>query len=525
MRFPRSSGLLLHPTSLPGGHGIGDLGPTAYEFLDFLGSAGQTLWQVLPLGPTGYEDSPYQTFSAFAGNPILLSLERLAEQGLVEAREVRDLPRTPGRVVYAEVLERKMPLLRKAAQAFARDASPARKSALERFRAQAAFWLDDYALFMAIKEAHGLQSWTAWPGKLRDRQPEALAEARKQYAEAVRHAHRAAIPVLRAVVRPAAGMRRARRANDGRHPDLCGGRQLRRVGQPQVLADSRGRQPGLHGRAFRPTTSRATGQLWGNPIYRWDAHEQDGYSWWIERFRATLQMVDMVRVDHFRGFQAYWQVPWGETTAMHGEWVPGPGAKIFEAVEKALGELPILAENLGVITPEVEAIRNRFGLPGMAILQFAFGTDPQAPSFKPHNYPREVVAYSGTHDNDTTVGWWTSAGRRLDEDRGGHRRRARLHARVPRRGRARDPLVVHPRADGFGGRYGDLPRAGCAGARLGGAHEHAVHGRKELEVADDAGSFDRGGRRKAAQDGGSLRPGRQARLRERKNMAAGPHWH
>jgi len=399
----------LHPTSLPGGHGIGDLGPTAFEFLDFLSSAGQTLWQVLPLGPTGYEDSPYQTFSAFAGNPILISLELLAGQGLLRASEVRDLPQPPGNVVYAEVLQRKLPLLRKAAQAFAHQASGAQKSALEQFRTRAGYWIEDYSLFMALKETHGMQSWTTWPQPLRDRQAEALAEARKRYA-AQCEAHTVMQHLFFeqwSALRQACHDRGVRLMGDipiyaaGDSADVWAKRQYwltRDDGNPEFMA------------GVPPDYFSATGQLWGNPIYRWDAHQRDGYAWWIERFRATLQMVDMVRVDHFRGFQAYWQVPWGESTAMKGEWVPGPGASIFEAVEKALGELPILAENLGVITPEVEAIRHRFGLPGMAILQFAFGKDPQAPDFKPHNYPREVVAYSGTHDNDTTVGWWTSTG-------------------------------------------------------------------------------------------------------------------
>ena len=383
MRFPRSSGLLLHPTSLAGGHGIGDLGPAAHEFLDFLTAAGQSLWQVLPIGPTGYGDSPYQTFSAFAGNPLLISL---GEPG----------PGPEGDVDFEEVLAHKWPLLRKAALRF-------------RGRKLSAPWLKDYTLFMALKEAHGMRAWPEWPAELRDREPAALERARRELREDI-EVHEALQSLFFEQwnsLRDACHRRGVRLMGDipiyaaGDSSDVWVHRdywQVRPDGNPEWMA------------GVPPDYFSATGQLWGNPIYRWDRHARDSYSWWVERFRATFELFDMVRIDHFRGFQAYWQVPWGETTAMHGEWIPGPGAGLFEAVEEELGELPVLAENLGVITPEVEAIRKRFGFPGMAILQFAFGNDPQAPDFKPHNYPREIVAYSGTHDNDTTVGWWTSAG-------------------------------------------------------------------------------------------------------------------
>jgi len=399
MRFPRSSGLLLHPTSLAGGHGIGDLGPAAYDFLAFLARSGQSLWQVLPIGPTGYGDSPYQTFSAFAGNPLLLSLDKLAADGLLERREIDSEPRPEGDVEFEEVLAHKGPLLRKAAKAFQQGGAMEVKAS----------WLEDFALFMALKEAHGMRPWPDWPAELRDRDPEALARARRELADeiAVHKALQSLFFDQWTALREACHKSNVRLMGDipiyaaGDSSDVWAQRdywQIRADGNPEFMA------------GVPPDYFSATGQLWGNPIYRWDFHARDGYSWWVERFRGTFELFDLVRIDHFRGFQAYWQVPWGETTAMRGEWVPGPGAELFEAVEMKLGELPVLAENLGVITPEVEAIRHRFGYPGMAVLQFAFGNDPQAPDFKPHNYPREVVAYTGTHDNDTTAGWWTSAG-------------------------------------------------------------------------------------------------------------------
>lgn len=409
MRFPRSSGILLHPTSLASRHGIGDLGREAYEFLDFLESAGQTIWQVLPLGPTGYGDSPYQCFSAFAGNPLLISLDRLVDQGLLSASDLRNVSLAAGNIDFPAVQLLKLGLLRKAASAFAGHATPAQQSALAAFRERHRLWLDDFALFMALKERHGMIAWPFWQTKLRDREPVEMERVRLDCSEAVfahtffqfvffeqwdalhADARRRGIRIMGDIPIYAAGDSSdvwARRA-------LW---QLREDGQPAQMA------------GVPPDYFSATGQLWGNPIYRWDLHALENYAWWVARFRGTFEMVDMVRVDHFRGFQAYWQVPFGEPTAMNGSWIPGPGADLFEAVERVLGPLPIVAENLGVITPAVEEIRRRFRFPGMAILQFAFGRDPQAPDFKPHNYPREIVAYSGTHDNDTTAGWWTSSG-------------------------------------------------------------------------------------------------------------------
>ena len=409
MRFPRQSGILLHPTSLPGGHGVGDFGPEAFRFVQFLTDAKQTLWQMLPLGPAGYGDSPYQTFSAFAGNPLLISLDRLADDGLLAASDVAGAQFGEGRAEYAAAIAFKEPRLDRAARAFFRDASSAQTSAFERFCHSASAWLDDFALFMTAKRLNGMRSWTVWDAAVRDRQPSALDELRRNFPAAIEaekfrqylffeqfgalrdECHRRGIQLMGDIPIYAAGD----------SSDVWTLRRFWHLNQDGTPALQSG---------VPPDYFSATGQLWGNPLYRWDELERDGYRWWVDRIRATFAMFDVVRVDHFRGFQAFWQVPGGDTTAVNGAWVPGPGGQLFETIERELGQLAIVAENLGVITPEVEAIRNRFGYPGMAILQFAFGRDPQAPDFKPHNYPRGVVAYTGTHDNDTTMGWWTSGG-------------------------------------------------------------------------------------------------------------------
>ncbi|MFB3915404.1 MAG: 4-alpha-glucanotransferase [Terriglobales bacterium] len=407
----RSSGILLHPTSLPGPFGIGDLGPAAFRFADFLAQAGQRVWQVLPLGPTGYGDSPYQCFSAFAGNPMLISPEKLVQDGLLPATAIQQLPAFPAtRVEYESVNRFKLELLSRSFTQF-RESSPKKlQHEFDEFTHRNTDWLEDYALFMALKASHGGEAvWTKWEPGAALRRPDALEtwgrrlreeiEKHKfwqflfsrQWAELKLYCHERDIRIIGDLPMYVAHDS----ADVWAHRDLfC----LKENGEPEVVA------------GVPPDYFSATGQLWGNPIYRWEAHASSGYEWWIERFRATFSLVNMCRVDHFRGFVGYWEVPAGATTAMNGRWVQGPGAELFEAVERRLGTLPVIAENLGVITPDVEAVRNRFGFPGMSILQFAFGKDPQAPSFKPHNYPRNHVAYTGTHDNDTTVGWWTSSG-------------------------------------------------------------------------------------------------------------------
>jgi len=401
MRFPRSSGILLHPTSLPGRFGIGDLGPESRRFADFLAAAGQKLWQVLPLGPTGFGDSPYQCFSARAGNPLLISFEGLVEKGWLDSSALVSAPAFPeDRVDFERLIPWKTALLESAAR---------NQPGFETFCETNAHWLDDFALFMALKEAHRGVAWTQWEPGARDRDPKALAKWRQQLEgriESQKFLQFAFFEQWREL------------------RDYCRARGVRIMGDlpiyvahdsadvwanPQFFQlDKLGNSTVVAG--VPPDYFSQTGQLWGNPIYRWDVLANDGYRWWLDRFRAALKIVDMIRLDHFRGFEAYWEIPASDPTAVHGRWVKGPGAALFRAAQAALGELPLVAENLGVITPEVEAIRHELGFPGMSVLQFAFGTDSQAPTFRPHNYPREVVAYSGSHDTDTTVGWWSSKG-------------------------------------------------------------------------------------------------------------------
>ncbi|MGQ0646426.1 MAG: 4-alpha-glucanotransferase [Gemmatimonadaceae bacterium] len=409
MRFPRTCGILLHPTSLPSPHGVGDLGPEARQFVDWLEAAGQSLWQVLPLGPTGYGDSPYQCFSAFAGNTMLVSLEDLVEEGWLDATEISGGSFATGPCGFAAAMQFKGPLLRMASARFQRDAAAADRAQFDHFCTHSADWLDDYALFRAIKGQHSESAWTDWDPALVQRDPAVLAEWGRQCEREVnaekfaqwqfflqwgrlRERCRAAgihlmgdVPIF--VAHDSADV--------WAHPDLF---RLTAAGRPEFIA------------GVPPDYFSATGQCWGNPLYRWDVLERRGYGWWVARFRQAFAMVDWVRVDHFRGFEAFWEIPGTDTTAVNGRWVKAPGKKLFEAVRRALGDLPIVAENLGLITPEVETLREELGFPGMAIMQFAFGGDPQAPGFRPHNYTRDLVAYTGTHDNDTTVGWWTSTG-------------------------------------------------------------------------------------------------------------------
>ena len=395
---------------MPGRFGIGDLGSSAHEFADFLHAAGQELWQVLPLNPTGYADSPYQCFSAFAGNPMLLSLDSLRDRGLLRESELAQAPRFPEDFVdYGPVIEFKMTALRRAAQVFFADASHADRAAFDHFCENAKPWLDDYALFMACKDAHGGTMWTSWEPPIRKRDPQAISEWSKKLSSELQAYKYWQFEFFRqwADLKFYCQQRGVRFMGDipiyvahdsadvWSHPDLF---YLDDQGRPTVVS------------GVPPDYFSATGQLWGNPIYRWDRLAASGYQWWIERFRASFALFEMVRLDHFRGFESYWEVPASETTAIHGRWAKGPGEDFLLALQKAFGELPIVAENLGVITPPVEKLRQQFGLPGMSLLQFAFGTDPQGPSFRPHNYSRDLAAYTGGHDNDTTVGWWSSSG-------------------------------------------------------------------------------------------------------------------
>jgi len=341
---------------------------------------------------------------------MLLSLERLRDQGLLMPSDLADPPAFPAEIVdYGPAIEFKMAALRRAAQAFFATGAHADREAFERFCDSAGPWLDDYALFMACKDAHGGTIWTSWEAPIRNRNARALSQWSQKLAKEIQaykywqfeffrqwkklrgYCHERGIRFMGDIPIYVAHDS----ADVWANPDLF---YLDKEGRPAVVS------------GVPPDYFSATGQLWGNPIYRWDLLAANGYKWWIERFRASLALFDMVRLDHFRGFEAYWEVPGNETTAINGRWVQGPGESFLSALQDAFGGLPIVAENLGVITPAVEKLRQKFGLPGMSLLQFGFGTDPQGPTFRPHNYSRDLVAYTGGHDNDTTVGWWRSSG-------------------------------------------------------------------------------------------------------------------
>lgn len=414
MNFERASGILLHPTSFPGPYGIGDLGPEAYRFLDFLVETGQKIWQILPIAPTGYGDSPYAAFSAFAGNPLLLSPDRLVTEGLLTPEDVRDVTDFPvDHVDYGAVTAWKMPLLRRSYERFMNGGRSA-TSKLAAFTRQHAGWLPDYALFMAVREAHQGSDWSDWEEEIALRRPKGLARWRKKVADDIRfHTYVQYLFFSQwLALKRYANDRGVRIVGDipifvaynsadvWAHPDLF---TLNEKGRPTVVA------------GVPPDYFSATGQYWGNPLYRWDVMARDGYAWWVERFRNIFRLCDIVRLDHFRGFAAYWEVPVNkEETAVNGRWVLGPGQPFFAAVRDALGEQPIIAEDLGLITPDVIALRDAMGFPGMRVLQFGFGEVPDATNaYLPHNFERNAVVYTGTHDNDTTLGWYRAASKEL----------------------------------------------------------------------------------------------------------------
>ena len=408
--FARRSGILLHVTSLPGSHGIGDLGDSAHEFIEFLAGTGQKIWQVLPLNPTGYGDSPYQCFSAFAGNPLFIDLEVLRERGLLSASDLANVPQFPEEhVAYAQVIPFKEELLQKAASAFFADGADSDRSAFDDFCQKNSQWLEDYALFMACKKVHDLKAWVHWDAGIRRRDPAVLEEWRRKLSSELEYHRFAQFEFFRQWEKVRDRCRHHGISIMGDIPIYVAHDSADVWSHPELFRlDERGQPTAVAG--VPPDYFSATGQLWGNPLYRWDVSAASGHRWWIERCRAALGMFDLVRLDHFRGFEAYWEVPATALTAAEGKWVKGPGADFFRALQAELKDLPFVAENLGVITPGVEALRDEFGFPGMSLLQFAFGNDPQGPSFRPHNYSRELVAYTGGHDNDTTVGWWTSSG-------------------------------------------------------------------------------------------------------------------
>jgi 4-alpha-glucanotransferase len=400
----RSSGILLHPTSLPGGYGVGDFGDEARAFVDFLVAGGQSLWQVLPLGPTGYGDSPYQLLSAFAGNPLLIDPRHLIAEGLLTSGDIASPAFSTEGVEFERVQQFKDRLLRRAFENFRRGAAKHLEANFEAFCHRSDFWLDDYALFRALKEPPGGVEWTKWEQGLANREPLALERARGDLREQIeRHKFYQFLFFKQWQALS----------------DYCHAHGVRLIGDIPIFVahdsvdvwanrayfklDQQGKCTVVAG--VPPDYFSETGQLWGNPLYDWPRLKAAGFQWWIERVRFALELFDFLRVDHFRGFVACWEIPDGETTAERGEWVAAPGRELFTALTAALGDLPIIAENLGVITPEVEGLRAEFGLPGMRVLQFAFSGDDENIHL-PHNYPRHVVVYTGTHDNDTTVGWF-----------------------------------------------------------------------------------------------------------------------
>lgn len=411
MTIERASGVLCHPTSFPGPYGIGELGKEARAFIDWLARAGQRYWQVMPLGPTGYGDSPYQSFSAFAGNPYLISLEALREGGLLLESDFDAVPDfDPNRVDFGlQYIWRNQMLDRAFAHFEAGAGSDALHAEVDAFREREADWLADYALFTAIKAEQGGLAWNAWPLPLRNREPGAMQEARTRLAretcrvgfiqylffrqwEALRayaaeHGVRIIgdIPIFVAMDS----------ADAWANPELF---YFDEEGQPTVVA------------GVPPDYFSETGQLWGNPLYRWDVMEEQGFAWWVRRMRGCMRLYDVVRIDHFRGFAGYWEIPWPAETAIQGRWVPAPGHALFEVLARETRGFDVIAEDLGLITPDVEELRDAFSLPGMAVLQFAFGGgDFSVNAFLPHNLKENQVVYTGTHDNDTTRGWWQKA--------------------------------------------------------------------------------------------------------------------
>jgi 4-alpha-glucanotransferase len=408
MPFPRTAGILLHPTSLPSRGGIGDFGPAAYSFVDSLASACQGVWQVLPLGPLGYGNSPYSSISAFAGNPLLISLERLAERGWIDRSKLPSsysAPASAEPVEYDQVFNAKMPLLFEAGRKFVNSASGSARQRFERFCSDNAWWLDDFVLFDGLRAQQRSASWHEWPAELARRTPAALERTRKELAADLR--------IRRALQFAFYEQWQALRR-------YCSERSVRIVGDVAIFVSYDSADVWTHRELFQlnaalepevvsgvpPDFFSKTGQRWGNPLYRWDVMKARGYDWWVQRLRRATQSCDYIRLDHFRGFDQFWEIPASDPTAINGRWVDGPRDDLFLKLREALGGLPFFAEDLGYITPEVHALRERLQIPGIAVLQFGFN-DQGAHIYLPHRAAGKVI-YTGTHDNDTTVGWFQS---------------------------------------------------------------------------------------------------------------------
>jgi 4-alpha-glucanotransferase len=406
MSFPRATGILLHPASLPSRGGVGDFGPAAYRFIDFLASARQGLWQVLPLGPPANGNSPYSSTSAFAGNPLLISLERLAERGWIDPSRLTGFSEIVAPVDYDDVQQRKRPLLIEAALTFLKSASGSARSRFDRFCAENQWWLQDFVLYDSLRDRYDKKNWKLWPRELARHETSALQVAEKELASDM--------AIRRVVQFFFYEQWRALRLH-------CAQKSIRIVGDIAIFVDYDSADVWAHRELWRlkddlepdvvsgvpPDAYSATGQRWGNPLYDWDAMRSTGYAWWVQRLRWALQTCDYIRLDHFRGFSQFWEIPASDPTAINGHWVDGPRDDLFNKLRQELGGLPFFAEDLGYITPDVHELRQRHQIPGMAVLQFGFG-DPGAHIYLPHRLTPNHVVYTGTHDNDTTVGWWKS---------------------------------------------------------------------------------------------------------------------
>ena len=414
MRFDRSSGLLLHITSLPSFGGIGDLGPAAYEFADFLAAGKQRLWQVLPLSPTGYGNSPYAALSAFAGNPLLISLELLSDKGWIEGERLKDLPGRNGNVDFDQATKAKMPLLEEAARNFLHRHSDQDWKRFEAYCHTNWTWLEGFALYSVLRRKYQQSSWSAWPTELAYRHSEAI---RKVWQE-----HRDEIQIQQII----------QYAFDEQWCALrryCGERGIKLIGDVAIFVNYDSADVWNNPSIFElhedlspirvagvpPDYFSATGQRWGNPLYKWDVLREQGFSWWIDRIRRARSLYDIIRLDHFRGFEAYWAIPAENDTAVVGEWIKAPGAELFQKLNDELGELPFIAEDLGVITAEVDALREQFNFPGMRIFQFGFA-DRHAHNYLPHRFVHNTVVYTGTHDNNTTLGWWDEEATKFERE-------------------------------------------------------------------------------------------------------------
>lgn len=400
----RSAGVLLHPTSLPSPYGIGDLGPAAHAWIDSLVRADLTWWQTLPLGPTGYGDSPYQSLSSFAGNPNLISPDLLIEDNLLGTKEIVSPGFPTDRVDFGQVIPFKDRLLQKAWSHFLNRAKPEQHEEFARFQEEESSWLDDFSLFMALKNHFEGRSCQEWPAALIRRDPVTLKEARDSLRDPVQEVQFRQWLFYRQWKSLKAYANRNGIKLVGDIPIFVAGDSVDTWANPKLFLLDEKYQPRVVA-GVPPDYFSATGQLWGNPLYDWEVHQKTGFAWWIKRIEATLAQVDLIRLDHFRGFEAAWHIPAGSLTAEKGSWVSGPGEEFFQAVKKALGHLPLIAEDLGEITDAVRTLRDQFQLPGMRILQFAWGHQPKNP-FLPHNFDKNCVVYTGTHDNDTTRGWY-----------------------------------------------------------------------------------------------------------------------